>query len=65
MQELQSIIPFIAPVLIVQLILMVTALVACAKAERMNGPKWLWVLIILFVGIIGPVLFFVIGRRND
>lgn len=55
----------IAPILMLQLILMVTALVSCIREERMNGPKWLWILLILFVSLIGPVLYFVVGRRND
>lgn len=63
--ELATMIPFIVPVFIVQLILMVTALVACVKADRTRGPKWLWLLLILFLSIIGPVLFFIVGRRND
>ncbi|MFF2093653.1 PLD nuclease N-terminal domain-containing protein [Paenibacillus sp. NPDC058174] len=63
--ELSKLLPIIAPLFVIQLILVIVALVALAKATRTRGPKWLWVLIILFVNIIGPVLFFVIGRRND
>lgn len=55
----------IAPLLIIQLILLIVSLVDLVRIEKTNGPKWLWVLIILFVNIIGPILYFVIGRRND
>ncbi|RAV17677.1 PLD nuclease N-terminal domain-containing protein [Paenibacillus contaminans] len=55
----------IAPLLVIQFILMVTALVSCVRAERTNGPKWMWALIILFISLIGPVLYFTVGRRND
>lgn len=55
----------IAPILLLQLILMITAIVSCIREEKTNGPKWLWILIILFIHLIGPVLYFVIGRRND
>ncbi|MGX6444096.1 PLD nuclease N-terminal domain-containing protein [Neobacillus sp. K501] len=55
----------IAPLLIIQLILLIVSLVDLARIEKTNGPKWLWVLIILFVNIIGPILYFVIGRRNE
>lgn len=54
-----------APLIVVQLILMVAALISCAKQEQLNGPKWLWVCIILFVNLLGPILYFVVGRRND
>lgn len=53
-----------APIIVIQLILLVIAVIDLLKIEKTNGPKWLWALIILFVNIIGPVLYFVIGRRN-
>lgn len=67
MNEILHEIPWaaIAPILILQLILMITALVSCIKEETTNGPKWLWILVILFIQLIGPVLYFVIGRRNN
>ncbi|MBU5467043.1 PLD nuclease N-terminal domain-containing protein [Virgibacillus sp. MSJ-26] len=55
----------IAPIAVLQLILMITALVSCIREEKTNGPKWLWILFILFIGLIGPVLYFVFGRRNN
>lgn len=55
----------IAPILVLQLILMITALVSCIREEKTNGPKWMWILFILFIGLIGPVLYFVFGRRNN
>lgn len=67
MNELLNEIPWaaIVPILVLQLILMIIALVSCIKEEKTNGPKWLWILIILFIQLIGPVLYFVVGRRND
>jgi hypothetical protein len=55
----------VAPILIIQLILLIVALVDLTRTEQTNGPKILWVFIILFVNIIGPILYFVIGRRNN
>ncbi|MDQ0232583.1 PLDc N-terminal domain-containing protein [Metabacillus malikii] len=55
----------IAPLIVLHLILMITALVSCIREEETRGPKWMWILIILFINLIGPVLYFVIGRRND
>jgi hypothetical protein len=55
----------IAPLIVLQVILAVFALVNCMKQEETNGPKWLWVLIILFVNLVGPILYFVIGRKNS
>lgn len=55
----------VAPLIVLQLILMIIALVSCIKEEETNGPKWLWILIIVFVNIIGPVLYFMIGRKKQ
>ncbi|MEW9051096.1 MAG: PLD nuclease N-terminal domain-containing protein [Neobacillus sp.] len=55
----------IAPLLVIQLILLIVSLIDLVRIERTNGPKWLWALVIIFVNIIGPILYFVIGRRNN
>jgi hypothetical protein len=55
----------VAPLIIIQFILMITALVDVIRIKDTNGPKWLWVLLILFVNIIGPIAYFVIGRRQN
>lgn len=55
----------IAPIIVIQLILMATALVSCIRSRETNGPKWLWIVIIIFVNVIGPILYFVIGRRQQ
>ncbi|WHZ01373.1 PLD nuclease N-terminal domain-containing protein [Neobacillus sp. YX16] len=55
----------IAPLFIIQLILLIVSFIDLSRIEKTNGPKLLWVFIIVFVNIIGPILYFVIGRRND
>lgn len=55
----------IAPLVILDLILKVTALISCVKEEKTNGPKWLWAVIILCISMIGSVLYFVAGRRKQ
>ncbi|QOY38176.1 PLD nuclease N-terminal domain-containing protein [Anaerobacillus isosaccharinicus] len=55
----------IAPIIVVQLILMTIALIDCVRIERTNGPKVMWVLIIIFVNIFGPIAYFLFGRRAD
>lgn len=57
--------PLIAPLLILQAILTITALVSCIKQKETNGPKWMWILLILFVNLFGAILYFVIGRKNS
>ncbi|WHY84289.1 PLD nuclease N-terminal domain-containing protein [Neobacillus novalis] len=65
MDQLANYMPILAPILIIQLILLIVAIIDLVRIERTNGPKWLWALIILFINIIGPILYFVIGRRSN
>lgn len=55
----------LAPLFIIQLILMIVALVDIRRIHATNGPKWAWVLITIFVNIVGPIIYFIFGRKND
>lgn len=55
----------LAPLLVLQAILMLFALVNCLKQEETNGPKWMWILIIVLGSLLGPVVYFLIGRKNE
>lgn len=54
----------LAPIVIIQLILMAVAIIDLVKIEKANGPKWVWALIILFINLLGPIIYFIFGRRN-
>jgi len=58
-------IPLLAPLLVIQLVLLAVALLDLRKQEKTKGPKWLWVLIIVFINTIGPILYFVVGREEE
>ncbi|GAA0597894.1 PLD nuclease N-terminal domain-containing protein [Virgibacillus siamensis] len=55
----------IAPIIVIQLILFIVALIDLIRIDRTNGPKWMWILIILFINIIGPIVYFIFGRRQQ
>lgn len=55
----------IAPLLVIWFILIIVALIDWIRIKETNGPKWLWLLIILFISTLGPVLYFIIGRKNE
>jgi hypothetical protein len=65
MSKLQPFIPYLIPVLVIQLVLMISALVDLIRREHTRGPKWVWVLVILFVNYIGPIIYFVAGRKEE
>ncbi|WP_107841382.1 PLDc N-terminal domain-containing protein [Metasolibacillus meyeri] len=54
----------IAPILVVQLILMIVALIDLKRIYATNGPKWLWLILILISGILGSIAYFIVGRKQ-
>ncbi|MGD7045572.1 PLD nuclease N-terminal domain-containing protein [Jeotgalibacillus proteolyticus] len=54
----------IAPLLIISLLLAIIALVDVIKRPSTNGPKILWVLCIVLISTIGPILYFIFGRKE-
>ncbi len=58
-----QILPFLIPILIIQLGLMVYCLIDLSKREKTSGPKWLWVLLIVLGQFWGPILYLIIGRK--
>jgi len=64
MEQIREILPFLIPIAILQLVLVVAALVDLLRRERTRGPKWVWVLVILFVNFIGPIVYFMLGREE-
>ncbi|HET6478864.1 MAG TPA: PLD nuclease N-terminal domain-containing protein [Actinoplanes sp.] len=47
----------------VQLVLLVLSLISCLSAVRVrNAPRFVWVLVILFLPLLGPVAYFAWGR---
>ena len=65
MSTILSMLPFFIPLLIIQYGLMIFALVQVAKNEVAYLPKWAWILIIVLFGIIGPIVFLIIGKKKE
>jgi len=63
--ELSELMPILWPLLVVQLILMATALLSLRKAAAVRGKKWAWALVIIFVNIIGPIVYFAFARKEE
>ncbi|WP_284141564.1 PLD nuclease N-terminal domain-containing protein [Virgibacillus sp. LDC-1] len=54
----------IAPFIVIQGILMIVALIDWFRTKETNGSRWLWLFVIIFLNTIGPIFYFVIGRRQ-
>lgn len=65
MEELIEFLPMLLPLFVIQLVLMIVGLIAFFKTEKTRGPKWVWLLLILALSMIGPILFFIFGRRTE
>lgn len=61
-QDFRQFIPFLIPIVLLQIGLMVAALIDLARRERTKGPKWAWALIIIGVSTVGPIVYFILGR---
>lgn len=62
----EQILALLAPIVVIQLGLMIAALYDLEKEERhVRGEnKLVWVLVIVFVNVIGPIVYFVAGREE-
>lgn len=64
MDAIRPLLPYLVPLLLLQLGLMIVALRDLAGRDRLNGPKWLWAVVIIFGQLIGPTLYFTVGRKD-
>jgi len=66
MSEIMEYLPFLIPLIIIELALAVTALIHVLKHPHYKfGNKPMWIVIVLFVEIIGPVVYFIFGKGDD
>jgi len=66
MEIIMEYLPFLIPLFVIQLGLMIAALVHIFKhTTYKSGNRVLWVIISICVNILGPILYFVIGKGDD
>ena len=63
----EQIIALLIPIVVIQLGLMIAALVDLERDERRvrGGSKLVWAVVIVFVNIFGPILYFLAGREES
>lgn len=63
--EIKEILPFLIPLILIELVLLVVALVDLIKRENVRGGnKIVWVIIIVLIQMIGPIIYLVFGRQE-
>jgi hypothetical protein len=64
MEDLGELIPLLIPIILLEIALVVIALTDLVRRERTKGPKWVWVLVIVFLNLIGPIVYLLFGRED-
>ncbi|MBP1047746.1 PLDc N-terminal domain-containing protein [Enterococcus sp. BWM-S5] len=66
MNELIQYLPYLIPYFLVSFSLSIIALINVLKNRRFRfGNVWLWVLIVLLLQIIGPIIYFLVGKEDE
>jgi len=65
LSDIQQFIPFLIPVVIIQFILMIAGIIDLVRREKTRGPKWVWLIVIVVVNMIGPIIYFIFGRKEE
>jgi uncharacterized membrane protein YidH (DUF202 family) len=62
----EQIVALLVPIIVIQVGLMIAALVDLERDERQvrGGNKLVWALVIVFVNLVGPIVYFVAGREE-
>ena len=51
-------------IIVIIILLVLFALIDIIKSEFKGNDKMMWLLIVLFTGFIGAILYFVVGRKQ-
>jgi hypothetical protein len=64
-QQLGQFLPFIIPLVLIQLTLMIVCLVDLVRREKTRYlPKWAWAIIIILGELLGPIIYLILGRED-
>ncbi|MBC2096107.1 PLDc_N domain-containing protein [Listeria welshimeri] len=58
-------IALIIPVIILHLALLLTAIIDLARNWQTRKNPIIWLLVIIFINIFGPVIYLIFGRKED
>jgi hypothetical protein len=64
-EQLVEFLPFIIPIVLIQLVLMIVCLVDLIRREKTRYlPKWAWAIIIIIGELLGPIIYLILGREE-
>lgn len=62
--DIWSLLPIILPILIIGALLVFIALVDLFRHRDTRKNVLIWTFVILFVNTLGPILYFILGRKD-
>ncbi|BCD30267.1 phosphatidylserine synthase [Bacillus cereus] len=62
--DIMAFLPILLPVIVVGALLVSIALIDLYRNRKTRKNVLVWTLIIIFVNLLGPILYFVIGRKD-
>nr|WP_083508441.1 PLD nuclease N-terminal domain-containing protein [Peptoniphilus coxii] len=66
MDLVREYLPILIPIIILEIGLMIYSLRHVLKHDRYKfGSRTMWILIVVFIQIIGPILYLTIGREDE
>lgn len=63
--DIMAFLPIILPIIAVGALLVLIAFIDLYRHRKTRKNVLVWTFIILFVNILGPILYFVIGRKDS
>lgn len=62
--DILAFLPILLPFLLVGLLLVLIALIDLYRHRNVRKNILMWTIIIIFINLLGPVLYFVLGRKE-
>jgi hypothetical protein len=64
-QTIIDALPWVIPLIILELVLLVIAVVDIVRREYVTGGnKVVWLIVVIIINFIGPIIYFIFGRRE-
>ncbi|MGT2784797.1 PLDc N-terminal domain-containing protein [Streptococcus merionis] len=65
-ERVKEYLPFLVPLFLLQLILAIVAVIHILRHSHYRyGNKVFWLIIVIFGQLVGPILYFLIGKGDD
>lgn len=66
MNDIMGYLPFLVPIVLIEFVLILSALIHVLKHKNYRfGNRVIWVIIVVAFQIVGPIVYFTIGRGED